>query len=239
MRQLAFRFPFSVSRFSGEDDDDFAFDFFGGEVVVYFAQDAAGCLGVEFADFAADADLALFADDFNQLFEQLYEAERTLVNNHRAALFGQTLDGCLSAFLVRQETFENESVAGQAAVYQRWNEGCRSWQAFDLDVVLDGFAYKEKAGVADARRAGVGDNGNAYPALQLFDESGNHLMFVEDVVTLHRRGDAVVLHKHAAGARVLGQDEVDRLKDFDGSIGYVAEVSDRCGYEIEFQERCI
>ena len=239
MRQLAFRFPFSVFRFSGEDDDDFAFDFFGGEVVVDFAQGAAGGFGIEFADLAADADLTLFTHNFNQLLQQLDEAEGTFVNHHCAALFGQPLDGRLATFLVRQESFEDESVARQAAVDEGGNEGCRTRQAFDVDIVLDGFAYKEKAGVADAGRAGVGDNGNVYPALQLFDESGNHLMFVEDVVALHRRGDAVVLHKHATGACVLGQDEVDRLKDFDGSIGYVAEVSDRCGYEIEFQERCI
>ena len=239
MRQLAFRFPFSVFRFSGEDDYDFAFDFFGGEMVVDFAEGAAGGLGIEFADFAADADLTLFTHNFNHLLQQLDEAKGTFINHHRAALFGQPLDGRLATFLVWQESFEDETVARQAAVDEGGNEGCRTRQAFDVDIVLDGLAHQKETRVADARRAGISDDSNVHSALQLFDEPGNHLMFIEDVVALHRSSDAVVLHQCAAGAGILGQNEVDRFKDFDGTKCYVAEISYWCGYEIEFQERCI
>lgn len=204
MRQLAFRFPFFVFRFSGEDDDDFAFDFFGSEMVVDFAEGAAGGLGIELANLTADADLTLFAHNFNQLLQQLDEAEGTFVNHHRAALFGQPLDGRQATFLVRQESLEDETVARQAAVNECWDEGCRTRQAFDVDIVLDGLAHQKETRVADARCTGIGDNSNVHSALQLFHEPGNHLMFIEDVVALHRSSDAVVLHQCAAGAGILG-----------------------------------
>ena len=53
-----------------------------------------------------------------------------------------------------------------------------------------------------------------------------------DVVALQRSLDAVVLEEYAAGARVLGQDEVDRTENLDTTVGHVAEVPHRGRYQV-------
>ena len=50
-------------------DNYLAFHLFCCEVVVYFAEGAAGGFGVEFADFAADADLAFLTHHLDKLFQ--------------------------------------------------------------------------------------------------------------------------------------------------------------------------
>ena len=192
---------------------------------------AASCLGVELADFAADADLAFCTKHFLQLFEQLDEAVGALVDNHRALLISKCFYGRLTSFLVWQEAEEDEAVARQAAVDERRHEGCGARQTLHLDAFLHGFAHQQESRVADAGGAGVGDDGDSGACLQAFDEARHRLVLVEDVVALQRCLDAVVLQEHAAGAGVFGQDEVDRAENLDSTISHVAEVPYRCRYK--------
>ena len=128
--------------FPGEDDNDFAFNFFLLEVGEYVGEGAAGGLGVEFADFAAHGDLSVGVEGFDKLFQQLHQPVRALVDNHRAFLVSEGVDGCLATFLMRQEAEENEAVAGQAAVYQCRHESCGTWQTFHFNTFLHRLAYQ-------------------------------------------------------------------------------------------------
>ena len=80
--------------------------------------------------------------------------------------------------------------------------------------------------------AGIGDDSNGRPSQQPFDETRHGLVFVENMIALQWRVDAVVLQQHTAGAGVFGKDKVDRLENLDATKSHVAEVSYRCWYQI-------
>ena len=213
---------------ASEDEDDLAFDFRGGEVRMDFAEGAADRFGMEFADFAADADLAVIAEDLDELFEEFYEAVGALVDNHGAGLGGETLDSSLAALLVREEAFEDEAVAGQAAIDESRDESRCTGEAFDIDASLDSLADKEEAWVGDAWGSSIGNESDIDAGLEFVDDTIDDLVFVEDVVGLKRSVDGVMLEENTGGAGVLGQNEATGFENLDGTEGHVAEVPNRC-----------
>ena len=72
-------------------------------------ESASGGLGVEFADFTAYTDLSVRAKHLYELLQEFHQAVGALVYNHGAVLVGQSINGRLTAFLMRQETEKDET----------------------------------------------------------------------------------------------------------------------------------
>ena len=87
--------------------------------------------------------------------------------------------------------------------------------------------------VGDARRAGVGDQGNVPPLLQQAEQALRlgHLVVV--VVAQQRAGDVEMGQQLAGVAGILGGDQVHAAKDAQGAQGDVVEIADGRGDDVQ------
>ena len=110
------------------------------------------------------------------------------------------------------------------------NRGAAAGHADDANAVFDRGADELVAGVGDAGRARVGDDGDVLAGGKLFDEPLRLAVFVELVVGAQTvAADAELVEQHHAAAGVLGGDDVGGGQDFASALGHVARVADgRC-----------
>ena len=92
------------------------------------------------------------------------------------------------------------------------NRGAAAGHADDANAVFDRGADELVAGVGDAGRARVGDDGDVLAGGELFDEPLRLAVFVELVVGGELvAADAELVEQHDAAAGVLRRDDVCRL----------------------------
>ncbi len=88
-------------------------------------------------------------------------------------------------------------------------------------------------GVADERRARVGDQGHA---LALLDTADQHVGFLLFIVIMQRKGlhrDLVVAEQDAGMAGILGGHQIDAAQHIQCSLGDVGQIADRSGDYIQ------
>ncbi len=203
------------------------------EVLEDFLQGAANAFLVNLAYLSADADLSVWSEDFDELRQSLYDTMWRLVEDHGSRFFCKGLKSCLPSFLLREEPFEAESVARQAAAHQCRHEGCRSRECDDFYASLYGFAGHEEAWVADARRSSITDDGNCLPCQQALHDALHRFVLVELVVREHGVLDVEMLQEVATCPRIFGKDEVSLAKHTQCSHRDVLEIADRRRYQVE------
>ena len=133
---------------------------------------------------------------------------RRLVEHHGAGLFSQLLKARLAPFLLRQEAFEAELVAGQTRPHQRRHKGRSTGQAGHLDACLDGLACYQKPRIADSRSSGITDHGHLLTSQQALHNTLHRLVFVELVVGLQRTLNVEMLQEEAARPSVFRKNQI-------------------------------
>ena len=132
----------------------------------------------------------------------------------------------------RQESQEDEPLGAQTRGRERGDRGVRAGNGHHLEAGVADPAHESRTGIADTRRAGVADDGDAAAAV----EHRHDLVGARDLVVLVQREwtrrDPVVAEQHARHARVLGGDHVDAPEDVERAQRQVAEISDRRGDHI-------
>lgn len=219
------------------DNDNLAFDLMVGEMSKHLGSGAPNSLGMDFANLAGDADMTFGGQDSLQLLQQFDKSERRLVEDGGVRNGGQSLDGRLTTFFVREETEEQETIARETAIDKCRDKGSGARQTLDVDAMPDSFADKEEARIADARSAGIGHHSDIVTSHDKVDNTANDLMFIEDVIRLHGGVDLIVLHKDTRGTRILGQDKIDRLEHLDGAESHIGQITDRGRDEKEFHTK--
>ena len=114
--------------------------------------------------------------------------------------------------LPREEAEEKEGRKVEARDGQRRDRGAAAGHADHADARVDGGTDQLVAGVGDAGRARVGDDGDALALPELLDEPLRLAVFVELVVGGELvAADAELVEQHDAAAGVLRRDDVRRL----------------------------
>ena len=89
------------------------------------------------------------------------------------------------------------------------------------------------AGIADAGKPRVGDDGDVFSGGEFFDEFGGAARFVVLVVADERLADFKVREQMPAVPGVFARDQIHRLQNLQRAERDVAEISDGCGDEVE------
>ena len=132
----------------------------------------------------------------------------------------------------RQETLEEEAPLGQAGGADQRGGGARPRYRHHPYAGLVRGRHQPRARVADAGRAGVGDERDRFAARDARDDLAGGLGFVVGMQRDAARARADALKQRPAGARVLGRDHRDGSQHAGGPPAYVFQVTDRRGHYI-------
>ncbi len=146
--------------------------------------------------------------------------------------------GAARAFFGGEEAVEAEGAglvgcAGEAAGGEGRDDGVGSGDGIDGDAGVDGGRGNEPAGVGDAGRACVADDGDPGAGFEVGDQFGGAAGLVVHVVAEGRCGDAEVVQQLLGLACVLAGDAIDGAEDTKGAEGDVFEIADRGCDEVE------
>ena len=132
--------------------------------------------------------------------------------------------------LAREKAVEEEAREVKARDRERVDRCAAAGYADNADAVFDRRADELVAGVGDAGRARVGDDGDILAGGKLLDEPLGLAVFVELVVGAQAvAADAELVEQHHAAAGVLGGDDVGARQDLAPALGHIARVADgRC-----------
>ena len=161
---------------------------------------------VDFRDFAAHRGGAVAAKHFGKLLQRLEQSERRLVENHRSLLVGKGGKACGATLLLREEALEAETVAGKTGIDNRRDKSGGTGETFHLDILAATLAHKKETGVGNRRRSGIRHQSDGLARFEAFNHLSHSLMLVEFVVSNHVGVDLEMLHEHATGAGVFGED---------------------------------
>lgn len=163
-----------------------------------------------------------------EIGERIDDAMARFVENQRARFRDQRLQALAPRRRFRrQESFENETVAGDAGHRQRRDR--RAWAGHRRDLAT-GFArraHETETRIADQRRARVGDERDVVAFKQPRDDALRLLTLVVFVQRDQRRAAAALRDERRAVTRVLGGDERDTRERFARALREIAEVADR------------
>ena len=202
-------------------------------MIQHFGQGAANTLLVHLTDLTTGAATTLAAEHFDELPEGAHHAMRTFVEDEGARFAGQALELRTAAFFLRQESFETETIAGQAAGDESRHEGCGAGQTLHFDSTRHGRTNQEEAGVANGGRTGIADERHLLARFETGSEGLGCLVLIKFVVAHQWNADVVVLQQDTTGARVFGEYEVDRFQNSKRAQRDVFEIADGGGNEIE------
>ena len=131
--------------------------------------------------------------------------------------------------LAGHEAEEEIAVGGKASGRQGCCDCRRSRNGHDRAAGGPGRGYQVGAGIADAGRAGIGDERDVATAEQHLDEPFEAALFGMGVVADECRTGAEVGEKPARSAGVLRGNYGDRTENLCGSRREVSEIAEGCG----------
>ncbi len=131
----------------------------------------------------------------------------------------------------RQESPEEEAVAGQAGQHQGSQHRRSARRDADRDTGGDRFAHQLVAGIGDQRHAGVADQRDALALGQARQQLRAHARGIVLVIGLQRRPDAVEGEQLAGDPGVLAGDQVDACQERQRAQRDVVAVADRRGHD--------
>lgn len=218
-----------------QDHDDFAFGLVSGKVSSELS-DAAAVEGfVQLADFANDTGGALAAEVFFQFPQAARDAVWRFVENYGARFREPLFDARLATFFLGEKALKHKAVAWQAAGDEGWNQGGGAGQGLHDDAGGYGGAHEQKARIADARGAGVADEGMvAFCSGNGLHDRIHLLVLVVHVKGAKRRLHVEELEELAGRSGILRVDHFGALQDLKGPKGNVAQVAQGSWYEDEF-----
>lgn len=185
------------------------------------------------ADLAAGAGQSVRAECGAQILQRAEQFVRRFVKDHRTRLAAQFLQTGGAAFLDRQESFEDETLAGQPAGGQRRYESRGAGQTLHLHALPDSLTGQQKSGIGDTRGAGVGDQRHVLTGQDLFDDTIDCAVFVEHMMGLHRSVYPEVAHQLARSTGVFGHYQIRPPERFHCAGRHVVHISHRGGYQVQ------
>ena len=217
----------------GDEEDDFAFDGFGGVVSEEIWGEADAIFFELFAEFAGDADF-LLGEELGADGEGFEEAVRGFEEDAGDLAVGRGAEVAFSAAAFDgEEATVEELFGGEAAPDQGGEDGAGAWENRVGEAAFDAGAEEAVAGVADSGHAGIGDEGDLFAIGEVFEEFGGASGFVVFVVTDEGFGDFEVAEEIARMTGIFAGDEIGILQRLDGAKGDISEVTDRSGDEGE------
>ncbi len=217
----------------GDEEDDFAFDGFGGVVSEEIWGEADAIFFELFAEFAGDADF-LLGEELGADGEGFEEAVRGFEEDAGDLAVGGGAEVAFSAAAFDgEEATVEELFGGEAAPDQGGEDGAGAWENRVGEAAFDAGAEEAVAWVADSGHPGIGDEGDLFAIGEVFEEFGGASGFVVFVVTDEGFGDFEVAEEIARMTGIFAGDEIGILQRLDGSKGDVSEVTDRSGDEGE------
>ena len=189
---------------------------------------------VQFGDFAAQGHRTVARAEVLKLGKQFGHAVGALVQHDGARRREQRRQSLLAAFFVGQESLEQKPVARQARGHQRRHKGGGAGQAFDVDAGFHAGADQQEPRVGNARRSGVGAQGQGHPTFQLLDHACQSTVLVVLVKRPKWGVDAKVPQEFSCGAGVFCQDGMGLLQHLQGAGRHVAQIAHRGGHHDEF-----
>ena len=180
---------------------------------------------------------AFGSENLGELLERLRQAIRRLVENHRALLAGELPQTLRPSFLGRQKTLETKTIAREAAVHKRRHESRSARQRLYFDPVLEASPHEQKAGIGNARRAGVRHQRDRLARLDGTSNGLDGRMLVELMMAPHFLVDPQMPEQHLSSPRILGQDQVHVREYPDGAQRDIVQVADRSGHHIKLRHR--
>jgi hypothetical protein len=95
-----------------------------------------------------------------------------------------------------------------------------------------GCRHESRAGIADAGRAGIGDERHRFPSRDACNDFAGGLGLVVGVQSDAASARPDALKQWPAGARIFGSDQRHRAQHAGGPSTYVFQVTDRRGHYI-------
>src|SRR5699024_187903 len=117
-----------------------------------------------------------------ELLQRPNHPVRRFVEYHRPRLFPKRFQSLVPSLLLRQKTFETETVRRETALNKRRDESRSSRQRFHLDTPFDTGAHQQKTGVRNSRRPRIGYERYALARFQPVGYRFHGRMLVEFVV---------------------------------------------------------
>jgi hypothetical protein len=191
-----------------------------------------------------DDDAKLRPKNRFQIGERIEQAVRSLIKDQGArglmrlcgerGAFGEIFEArATRAGLLGQETEELKFVGGQARSDQRADGGVGAGNGKDGYTGSDGLANEPGAGIAHARRSGIGDERYGGPGLYALDQFGGTGALVVLVATDSFFLDLEMIEKFLGLARVFAGDAVDIAQNFKRAQRDIAQIADGSGDEVE------
>jgi len=228
-----FRLVFKVV-FACENNDKLALEIgMAGYSLTYIIQRPAYDLLKLFGELAADGNHPLPVAPGSKLIHKFLYAVNTLEENDGHIMIGNGIQSSGPALFCRQESLEQEPVAGEAAGGQR-DKG-RGGAGYGTDGVtfFVRFPCGQETGVGDAGGTGVTDERNALSAVQPLHQHGNLAMLVVLVERDHRGLDGVMVQKAGGCARVFAGNRICRHQDVNRTLRKIGQVADGCSDKVK------
>src|SRR5664280_2335772 len=182
---------------------------------------------MQLGDFTRNDDRPLGTEYLDDLFDGIGYAGGSFVENQGTRRVAEVFQGfCPLAFFTGKKSEEAKCVSGQAAGYQRTEEGRGARDGNHRDVVSDGESDETKSRVGNTGHAGVTHQSDIFSLLQLHDQFGGARKFVVLVIAGGRRVDAVMIEELLRLTGVFAGDQLDFFQGADGAKSDVFQVSD-------------
>ena len=156
------------------------------------------------------------------------------IKHERARLGGERPE-CLGACrrARRRKSLEHEAVGRQARHRKRGDQRHRPGHRACSHAGCERGPHEAEAGIADCRRAGIGDECQARAAAQTLDQRGYDIGLIVIVQRKKRAIDAELRQQPARVPGILGDDEISGRQRFAHPRAGIAKVADRCRDDLE------
>lgn len=184
--------------------------------------------------FAAECDAAGLSQSLGEEFQCLDQTVRRLIENDSTALCLNLTKNIIAIFFVsREKSLEGESSRRPSGQCEGGDAGICAGQGGHLDMVFNAQSDEGLARIGYGGGSGIGDEGDVGSGEKLVDKFPAFLVFIELVVACRGGMNVEMPEEMAAGAGVLGSNQVDFFQNAQHVEGDVLEVSDGGCAEVE------
>ena len=129
-------------------------------------------------EFPAYGDVAVGSNELTKFLEQAQDPEGGFVEYDGAFFLGDEGKAGFAAFFLGEESFEDESIAGESTGGKSGDQGAGSRYPYDREAGSVGCACRQEARIGNSWGAGITNKSNILTRMQASDELDHSRMFV-------------------------------------------------------------
>lgn len=149
------------------------------------------------------------AEDLEGVFEKGGQTMGAFVEDEGVGgVLVEFQEAAAGARLARGKAAKGEAVGREAGENQGHDEGCGPRCHGQWDLSFNGLANEGEARIRDARRAGIGDEGNGFALLKQADDAPTGLLFIVFMEGDLWLSDVIVLEEDACFSGILAGNDV-------------------------------